>query len=101
MIEKEIEGMRKNLEKELIAKYKMKPHEPYVVFNEKKEMVQCELLMEAMEAFGAPDEELKNLLSYMIVVDDADKERLNWLGAYNDFEIDSYIEKYLINKVEE
>lgn len=96
-----IEEMRKNLEKELIAKYKMKPHEPFVIFNKNKEMVECQLLMEAMEAFEAPEEELKNLLSYMVVVVNADKERLNWLGAYNDFGIDSYIEKYLLNKVEE
>ena len=96
-----IEEMRKNLEKELIAKYKMKPHEPFVIFNKNKEMVECQLLMEAMEAFKAPEEELKNLLSYMIVVVDADKERLNWLGAYNDFEIDGFVEKYLLNKVEE
>lgn len=96
-----IEEMRKNLEKELIAKYKMKPHEPFVIFNKYKEMVECQLLMEAMEAFGAPEEELKNLLSYMVVVADADKERLNWLGAYNDFGIDGFVEKYLPNKVEE
>ena len=96
-----IEEMRKNLEKELIAKYKMKPHEPFVIFNKNKEMVECQLLMEAMEAFEAPEEELKNLLSYMIVVVDADKERLNWLGAYNDFGIDGFVEKYLLNKAEE
>ena len=96
-----IEEMRKNLEKELIAKYKMKPHEPFVIFNKNKEMVECQLLMEAMEAFGAPEQELKNLLSYTVVEVDADKERLNWLGAYNDFEIDGFVEKYLLNKVEE
>lgn len=96
-----IEEMRKNLEKELIAKYKMKPHEPFVIFNKNKEMVECQLLMEAMEAFGAPEEELKNLLSYMVVVADANKERLNWLGAYIDFGIDGFVEKYLLNKVEE
>ena len=62
--------------------------------NMARELVQVQILMEEMEDNGATADELMDVLKYMIIVDEADRERLDWKRAYNDFKIDDYVDKY-------
>lgn len=86
---------KNQLEQQLKEKYALKKDEPAVIFNKPKEMLECTLLIEQMEESGASHDELMQVLSYMVVVINADKNRLSWLRAYQDFKIDDLVEKYM------
>lgn len=92
---------RKAVLKQLINKvqtdYKLKPPMAFEAegFNRRKEMVACELLIETMEENGASDEELMDVLTYSVVVVEAEKHLLDWHKAYDELKIDDYIKKYV------
>lgn len=91
----------KEIENELIDKYGLKPDEEYDDgLNKKKEVILCQLLVEAMEEEGAPQEELFDIITYMMVVINAKKNKLDWKRAYEDLRIDYFVEKYVLSKEE-
>lgn len=93
----DIQQVYSDLSKELKEKYGsvLGTETGTLDFNRRKEMVACQLLIEQMESMDAPQNELYDVLKYMIVVTDADKYNMNWRQAYDDFQIDNYISKYV------
>ena len=85
----------KQLSEEVRDIYKI--DEPIEPLNKKKEMIAMQLLIEEMESQNAPEEDLLDILRYMVVVVDAEKHNLDWLRAYQDCKIDDYIDKYVSN----
>ena len=63
--------------------------------NKKMELVSCQLLMEVIEEAGGDENDMIDILRYIAVVIDAEKERLDWERAYMELDIDGMIEKYI------
>lgn len=77
-------------------RFSLEPEEEFVpVVNKKKQMIDCQLLMEQMESMGALIEEKENLLLYMTVLVNADKMRLNWKKAYTELKISDLFDFYI------
>lgn len=77
-------------------RFSLEPEEEYYrIVDKKKQMIDCQLLMECMESKGALDEEKQNLLLYMAVVVNADKMRLDWRKAYDELKIGDLFEFYI------
>ena len=77
-------------------RFGLKPEQDYApVHEKKKQMVDCQLLMEEMETRGALDEEKENLLLYMATLVNADKMRLDWHKAYEDLKIADLFDFYI------
>jgi len=85
----------KELLEKVKEKYILPEDKPFVIINKAKELVACNLLIEQMEYLGAPKEDMLRVLSYMAVMADAEKNRLDWPKAYEDYDIDSLIEIYV------
>ena len=64
------------------------------ILDKKKEMVLLQLLLETMEECEAPQEELMKVFEYMVVVVNAEKDKLDWEKAYYDLGIDDFAGKY-------
>lgn len=76
-------------------RFGLEPEQEYApVLAKKKQMVDCQLLMENMESRGALDEEKENLLLYMAVLVNADKMRLDWAKALEELKINDLFDFY-------
>ena len=76
-------------------KYSLQPDQSYEPLTDKKKrMISCQLLMEEMEFKGALNQEKANLLLYMAVLVNADKEKLDWKRAYEELKINDLINFY-------
>lgn len=87
--------MRKLFE---IAKdeYSLKEGQEFEPLNDKKRrMLKCQILMEELERKGALDSEKERLLLYMAVLVNAEKEKLDWMRAHYDLNIDDLFNFYI------
>ncbi len=77
-------------------KYSLKEYEIFEEpVNKKPMMLKCQALMEEMEEKGALSEEKENLLLYMAVLINAEKDILNWKRAYEELKIDDLFKFYI------
>ena len=99
MDEKQKEIMDQLLKK-LVDKYSLEPEQEFDnSLHVAREMLACQLLVEEIEGNIEAQEDTKDdafkVLSYMTVVANARKLRLDWMKAYEDFGINQLVEKYV------
>jgi hypothetical protein len=86
--------------KKLVDKYSLEPEKEFDnSLHVAREMLACQLLIEEIEESIEAQEDTKDdafkVLSYMTVVANARKLRLDWMKAYEDFGINQLVEKYV------
>lgn len=95
MDEKQKQYLERLLE-QLVKKYSLAPDEKFdASLNLAKEMIACQLLIEEIESRNDQSDDAIRVLSYMMVVTNAEKYSLNWMKAYEDLAIDEIVEKYV------
>ena len=85
------------MEKEVVKEFALDLSSEVVLIkplDKKREMVLLQLLLETMEEQGATQDELMKIFKYMVVVVNAEKDKLDWEKAYYDLGIDDFVEKY-------
>ena len=93
-------GIMDQILEKLVDKYSLEPEQEFNnSLHVAKEMLACQLLIEEIEGSIESQEDTGDdafkVLSYMTVVANARKLRLDWMKAYEDFGIDKIVEKYV------
>ena len=86
----------KDISKWAKKKYRLKKGQKFDPnFDKNKELLAGQLLIEEMESKDATEEELLHVYTYMVIAANAKKDRLDYMRAYADLNIDNYISKYI------
>lgn len=76
--------------------YSLKEGQKFEPLTDKKDrMLKCQVLMEELERKGALDLEKESLLLYMAVLVNAEKEKLDWVRARDELNIDDLFKFYI------